>query len=399
MINIINKTDCCGCSACMQTCPKQCISMKEDEEGFLYPIINTENCINCHKCEYVCPLKKNNDSRIPLEVIAAKNKNENERINSSSGGVFILLAKYVLMNNGVVFGAVYDNLWEVHHGCATDLVGVQKMIGSKYMQSRIEETFKTAEFYLKEGREVLFTGTPCQILGLHSFLRKNYDNLLTVDICCHGVPSPGVWRRYLSDMIQKICVPKDKKDNCKKVEEDIGIININFRDKRKTGWKKYSLALNLKKDKKTFFYSETNRDDLYMQGFLKNLYLRPSCYDCKCKDGCSQSDITIGDFWGINKIIPNVDDDKGLSLVLINSEKGRKILHKLNMETWPFNFSIAKQTNRGLSSHIDLPSQRGKFFKLFNQNKTCSLSLIRRFTRVSKIRRLYHFVKSIIRHI
>ena len=199
MIKIQNKQDCCGCSACVQRCPKHCISMKEDEEGFLYPVVVETLCIDCGLCEKVCPIINRPEKLPVMKVLAVKNRNEEERMASSSGGVFIALAKKVIEQNGVVFGAVFDVNWEVKHTYSETLDGVKPMMGSKYVQSRIGESFSQAEGFLKEGRKVLFTGSPCQITALHNYLHKGYPNLLAVDFLCHGVPSPGVWRKYLEE--------------------------------------------------------------------------------------------------------------------------------------------------------------------------------------------------------
>ncbi len=199
MIHIKKKGDCYGCSACVQKCPKQCISLVEDGEGFLYPKVDTVGCIDCGLCEKVCPWINRPEKFPPKEVLAVKNRNETERMASSSGGVFIALAREVIGRGGVVFGAVFDEKWEVKHACAETLEDVRPMMGSKYVQSRIGDSYCQAERFLKAGRKVLFTGSPCQVAGLHAYLRKDYTNLLSVDFLCHGVPSPGVWRQYLGE--------------------------------------------------------------------------------------------------------------------------------------------------------------------------------------------------------
>ena len=195
-----NKEKCCGCGACAQKCPKQCISMLEDEEGFLYPHVDVENCVNCHICEKVCPFLNIQEQCEPLDIFAAVNINESERIDSSSGGVFVALAKYILNEDGVVFGAVFDKSWEVHHVYAETIEDVYPMMGSKYVQSRVENSFQDVDSFLKKGRKVLFVGSPCQVKGLLHFLKgKDVSNLLAVEFLCHGVPSPGVWRAYLNE--------------------------------------------------------------------------------------------------------------------------------------------------------------------------------------------------------
>ena len=201
MINIEDKKQCCGCSACVQRCPKQCIVMKEDEEGFLYPVADKDVCIDCNLCEQVCPVLRQREEREPLDVYAAFNKNEEVRMQSSSGGVFTALAESIIKEGGVVFGARFNEDWEVVHDYVETVEGLSAFRGSKYVQSRIGCTFSQAEQFLKQGRKVLFSGTPCQIAGLKLFLRKEYENLLSVDFICHGVPSPGVWRQYLNEFI------------------------------------------------------------------------------------------------------------------------------------------------------------------------------------------------------
>lgn len=204
MIDILDKKDCCGCSSCVQRCPKQCITLKEDNEGFLYPIVNKEICISCGLCEKVCPVLSQGEPRKPLKVYAAKNQDEEIRRQSSSGGVFTLLAEQVIREGGVVFGAIFDENWEVKHDFAETIEGLAPFRGSKYVQSRIDDNYKKAERFLNQGRKVLFSGTPCQIAGLKRFLRNEYDNLLTVDFVCHGVPSPGVWRQYLKETVARL---------------------------------------------------------------------------------------------------------------------------------------------------------------------------------------------------
>lgn len=229
MIEIRNKRDCCGCNACVQKCPQQCIGQSEDAEGFIYPQVDKARCVGCGLCEKVCPVINQNPKSKPLKVMAGRNGNEEIRMVSSSGGAFTLLAGEIIGRGGVVFGARFDENWNVVHSYTECTDGLAAFRGSKYVQSRIGETFSQAEKFLKQGREVLFTGTPCQIAGLRRFLGKEYDNLLSMDIVCHGVPSPGVWKEYLKQTTQNL--------------SPIGrIVGINFRDKR-TGWKEYSFSL------------------------------------------------------------------------------------------------------------------------------------------------------------
>lgn len=353
MINIIDKHNCCGCTACVQRCPKQCISSKVDEEGFIYPHVNLNECIDCHLCEKVCPLINHHNKIQPFDVLAVKNQNEDERIKSSSGGIFYAIAKEIIKKGGVVFGAVFNDNWEVVHTYTETIDGIRPMMGSKYVQSRINNCYKEAEFFLKSGRNVLFSGTPCQITGLHDYLRKEYPNLISVDFLCHGVPSPKVWQKYLDEKLNSLNLNSTIK-------------NIQFRDKKARGWKKFSFVIN-DDDKEnncneeSYLLSEFHKDNSFMKGFLSNVYLRPSCHNCKCKNGISHSDLTLGDFWGIELISPEFDDDKGISLVLVNSDKGKSLLYSLNIDTQRSSISIAKKLNGGFKEK-SIPHSKRKFF-------------------------------------
>lgn len=320
-----DKSNCCGCSSCVQACPKKCLEMLEDEEGFLYPHKNVQKCIDCGLCKKVCPIKQKFGKCEAKEIFAVKNEIDEERINSSSGGFFICLAKFVLSQKGVVFGAVFDTDFEVHHVAAKSMEELSGMLGSKYVQSRIESTYKETLEYLKDGRLVLFTGTPCQIKGLYSFLKnKRYSNLLTMDFLCHGVPSPGVWRQYLSETFK----------------------GINNRLLAAAG-------------KNTVLLSDIYYDNPYMKGFLSDIYLRSSCYECKCKNGESQSDFTIGDYWGAKEVDRGLDDDKGLSIVMINTDKGLDIFGSLSdlfFQRIPIEHAM--MLNGGFSEHVQCHPKR-----------------------------------------
>lgn len=313
MIDILNKKDCCGCSACVQKCPKQCISLKEDNEGFLYPQVNQQECISCGICKKVCPIINPNEKRTPLQIYAAINKNEEIRRQSSSGGIFTLLSEEILKEGGVVFGARFDENWEVKHDYTENVKGLVNFRGSKYVQSRIEDNYKKVETFLKQGRKVLFSGTPCQIAGLKRFLSKEYDNLLTVDFICHGVPSPKVWRLYLYETYRKIIKRGGKHTASSILSNSEGksqIEDICFRNKD-LGWKRYSFFLKLKltdiKGKRnTAELFEPYSENIFMKGFLSDLYLRPSCYQCTARSGKSGSDITIADFGIFNKLCLNL---------------------------------------------------------------------------------------------
>ncbi len=348
MITISNKKNCCGCGACAQGCPKQCITMSTDKEGFLYPKVDKDVCIDCGLCERVCPELNPNNEREPKNVLAAINKDESVRLRSSSGGVFYLLAEKFIKEGGVVFGARFDENWQVVMDYAETLEGVQAFMGSKYVQARTEKAFNDAKQFLQNGRKVLFSGTPCQIAGLSHFLRKEYDNLLTVDIVCHGTPSPKVWARYLDEVLRE----------CEKVKD------VAFRNKS-LGWRNFSFKLAYSEKDETLSIQSPAGKNPHMKAFLKNLILRPSCYDCKFKSGKSHSDITLADFWGIWNVNPQMDDDKGTSMVFTNSEKGESAFGSLKIDTVESDYETAKKYNSACwKSPVPHP-KRSEFFSKF----------------------------------
>lgn len=309
MITIKDKSKCCGCFACMNICPKNAIIMQEDEQGFKYPKIDKDKCVNCNLCEKVCPIINNKKNDFKQKVYAVINKNEKERLDSSSGGIFILLAKEIIKRNGIVFGAAFDKEFKVNHIGVEKEEDLIKLQGSKYLQSNINDTYKKAKMLLEKDRYVLFTGTSCQIEGLKSYLRKDFEKLYTQDIICHGVPSPKVWKKYLE--YQK----NQHKEN---------IRNISFRNKDK-GWILYQTKILF--DTKT--YSNPLNKDLYMKAFLKNICLRDSCYNCSFKNKYRNADITLADYWGVNNIHPKMDDNKGTSVIIVNSKKGEELFNNI----------------------------------------------------------------------
>lgn len=231
MINITNKEKCCSCGACVQKCPKKSIELCADEEGFAYPLVNQGSCIDCGICEKVCPEQKITSATKPITVYGAINPIDSVRLRSSSGGVFFSIANAILQREGVIFGAKYDDNWQVVIGYADSVKGVESFCGSKYVQAQVGDSFVNCERFLKIGRQVLCSATPCIISGLLLYLGKKYDNLLTIDLACHGVPSPSVWSDYLDEEINFHC-----NDNIPNPKTSIN--DVRFRDKT-NGWKKY----------------------------------------------------------------------------------------------------------------------------------------------------------------
>lgn len=377
MLEIKDKKKCCGCEACVQRCPVQCISMRSDVEGFLYPNINQTICINCNVCEKVCPEINQSEIRRPLKVYAAKNPDELIRLSSSSGGIFTMLAEQILKENGVVFGARFNEKWEVEHGYTDIQDGVAAFRGSKYVQSRIGDNYRQVEDFLRKGRKVLFSGTPCQVAGLKRFLHnKEYDNLLTVDVVCHGVPSPLVWRKYLEETIRPKGVT-GKNTVLSSLNTMPVITGISFRDK-KLGWKKFGFEIRssaseadensvLKSGihKERIYLYESLDKNLFMQGFLKNIYLRPSCYACSFRSGKSSSDITVADYWGIHRHYRLFDDDKGVGLVLVNTLHGAEVYSRLSVDGFETPYKHAFYGNQAMERDCSMPKYRDEFWKIF----------------------------------
>lgn len=385
MIRIVDPSRCCGCSACVQRCPKQCISLREDAEGFLYPEVDASLCVDCGLCEQVCPELHPDAERQPLQTFAAVNPDAGVRLASSSGGVFTALAEQVIDAGGVVFGAAFDAHWEVRHRCATTREELAAFRGSKYVQSVIGDTFLQTERFLKSGRRVLFSGTPCQIAGLRRFLRRDYDLLLCVDFICHGVPSPGVFRAYLAEEMTKLArqgekkysfafstIPSIPKADALAARLGCRIEDIRFRDKT-NGWKKFSFALSLSKasaagEKIQFCALNSFTENAFMQAFLRDLILRPSCYACPAKCFRSGSDLTLGDYWGVEREAPHLDDDGGTSLVFANSGRGEQFLSSLPFAFHSQPFSRVHAHNPSITASVNRSINRKFFFMMLSRS-------------------------------
>ena len=343
-MNICDLEKCTGCSACINTCNHESIKMTENQQGFLYPLIDESKCIQCNLCRQVCPANYPSKPNNNLHVYAALVKDDAERAKSTSGGIFACLAKKVLKSGGFVYGAILDKDLVVRHVEAHTLEELEQQRNSKYVQSDIGFTYQLAKKRLNNGEQVLFSGTPCQIAGLRNYLKKDYPNLLTIDILCHGVPSPGMFRKYV------------------KSEEEIAgdkMQSMLFRSKV-VGWKKTFCV-------RTFDNGvEADWGDTFVPGFLKNYYLRESCYSCDYATDKRQGDITLGDYWGYQESAPDFieDDDKGISLVIINSEKGQHAFNNIRKE---ITFAVrtmddAKRGNPVLYKPCDKPENYSAFW-------------------------------------
>ena len=351
-IELNYKEDCCGCTACKSICPQNAIEMEEDEEGFLYPTINKDKCINCGLCKKTCPIiNKNEKNEKEQKAFIINNKNDEIRRESTSGGAFTPIAEYIINKGGVVFGATFDNNYNVIHTYVDKAEELYKFRGSKYVQSDLKDTFKEVKKFLDNNRYVCFSGTPCQIEGLKKYLGKEYSELITVDIVCHAVPSPLVWKKYLKFI-------KSKYKNAK-------IKKILFRDKSKYGYK-YS-TMTIKGD--NIDYSQGVETDPYLRAFFGDLSDRPSCYNCKFKKQYRVSDLTIWDCFEPERFKKELDDDKGTTRILIHSNKGKELFDNIK-DNFTYIEVKPEELTKGVKEmfkSVKMNKKRTAFFEDINQ--------------------------------
>ena len=313
MIEIKEKKDCCGCTACMNICPVKAIEMKEDVEGFLYPVVRKDKCINCGMCERVCPiLNQIKEKKKDQNAYAVNNKNVEIRKESTSGGAFSAISIAILEKGGAVYGAAFDKKYEVIHKKIEDKSELKQFRNSKYVQSNLNNVFKEIKELLENDRWVCFSGTPCQVEGLSRFLNKEYEKLLLVDVVCRAVPSPKLLRKYLEYI-------KTNKLNNEEISQ------VLFRDKSKYGYK-YT-QMTIKGHKK--IYQEGVETDPYLRAFFKGYSIRPSCLDCRFKKRYRISDITMWDCFNIEELDKKLDDNMGTTRILIHSKKGKEIFNEI----------------------------------------------------------------------
>lgn len=379
MIKIADKSKCTGCSACANACPKNSIKMLPDELGFLYPNVDLNSCINCGLCEKTCPVLSNNNlDRKIQKAYAVRCKDLNIRMNSSSGGVFSLLGLKILDEEGVVYGAALNESLQVNHFAAKSLQELIPLRGSKIIQSSIGYVFQDVKNELLSGKKVLFTGTPCQIFGLHNYLGKQYNNLITQDIICHGVCSPVLFEKYIS-------YKKDKHGS--------GIRSIRFRDKN-TGWRNYSVSICYDNGDSTVV--PHGKDEL-MRAYLKNYALRPACYSCCYKGMNRASDITLADFWGAEHFVSKFDDDKGISFVICRSDIGNSYIKSILNETdsEEVNYSDVVKYNMSAEVSSKQPTDNDLFCKSISSMPFNNL--IETFCKVSLTTKLKRTIKSVLK--
>lgn len=349
MINHLNGTQCTGCMACVQKCPQNCIEIKFDPEGFQIPVIIAEKCIDCHLCERTCPQLNPVELKQCTHAYAARVKDTSILKQSTSGGVFAAAALEILGSGGIVFGVEMTSEGKVQSTWIQSRDELFKLQGSKYVQAEVGNTYVKAKEFLNAGREVLFSGTPCQIAGLRKYLSRDYDNLYTIDLICHGVPSQELFRAYWKWM--------EKKHRQK-------LHRWSFRDKNVDGWE---LADQLSFENKTV--SQREMLDHYTLAFLKGSIYRESCYECRYAQGDRTGDLTLGDYWGIKKIHPDFFSPNGVSAVLVNSVQGEKLMSRIGpkLELIESSLEWMQQENGNLKAPSARPKERDTIYVNLHQ--------------------------------
>ncbi len=348
MAILCHKHECCGCTSCASVCPQNCISMAADSEGFFYPSVNASKCINCHLCTKVCPVLAPLHGVKAKGVFAAHCVDNSIVKRSSSGGIFSVLAQDVISRHGVVYGAQYDDEMNVIFSHAYTEKDLSKFRGSKYVQARVKDCYQDVKLKLQQGIDVLFTGTPCQIAGLKSFLRKPYDNLFAAEVVCHGVPNEKVWHMHLQAV--------------KATQLSNGEVNTVLFRYKEDNWRNYKICY-VTRDGKS--YVTPRGEDAFFRGFVKCLYSRPSCEKCPFKNGASGADLTLGDLWGVEKLLPDGGNPIGESLVIVNTNKGMEWLKGCSGKLLMTNIRLADAMtyNEGLRE-LALPHRnRDSFFQ------------------------------------
>lgn len=350
MIQITDKTKCCGCNACADICPKKSITFKTDIEGFWYPEVNKDTCIDCHLCEKVCPILKPAEhiTRYKTPVVyAAYTKDEQIRMDSTSGGIHSMLAEEIYSRNGYVGGAIYNEDHTVNHIISNNPQHLDEIRSSKYLQSSMEGQYNEIKTLLQAGEQVFYCGCPCQIHALYKFLKRDYDNLTTCDFICRGVNSPKVFLKYM-EMLERMYNAKATK--------------IKFKAK-KWGWHNFSMRVNFSNGEE---YCQDRHNDLFFIGYLEHgNFTRPACYNCKFKGFPQKADITLADFWGIENLDKSMDQDKGTSLVMINSDKALQLFNDIQEKiiAKPFTIDEARQGNQAMDASLkSMENNRGIFF-------------------------------------
>lgn len=344
-----NDTNCYGCRACQMSCPARAIEMLPNNEGFLYPVLDLSKCIKCNICETVCPFE--NSSGIiknPTATFVCQNSNESDLMISSSGGVFLAVSRYILSINGYVCGCIFDSNMSAKHIITNEFSEIKKMCGSKYVQSDLTNTYPQIKDLLEKKQTVLFTGTPCQVAGLQCYLKKDYSNLFTMDLICHGVPSPMLLKAYL--------------ESCRGTVHE-----LRFRDKQLNGWgPKGSITIEKKGRTCTERISPYN-NSYYQMYYINNNVNRCSCYECQYAQQGRVGDISAGDFWNNSEHYNKHACEKGLSALMVNTEQGRLLIDNVDLVLMPIDYDSIAKGNPNLSKPNHKPESRDSFYSRLDE--------------------------------
>ena len=332
---VLNLEKCTACGACAQKCPKKCIELKSDDNGFLSPVINATECIECGLCEKVCPIDDQTTEVKTPEAYACANVEDSLLAQATSGGVFGAIAIYVLEQGGVVYGCAYTGHLKATHIRVDNKDDLSKLFGSKYVQSNTLNTYKECEEDLKSGKQVLYSGTPCQIAGLKKYLQKEYSNLLTVDLVCHGVASQAYFDKFI-ELLEK--------------EEGAICTNYSFRSKKNSGWSVAGIASFKSNNGRSFDKKQYYFSNYYYYYYLGCSIYRESCYSCRYANLNRVGDFTLGDFWGAEGLDVPFNVEKGCSLVLLNSDKAILLFEKLNLHKHQVSLDVATKYNKQLAT-------------------------------------------------
>lgn len=368
MIDKVSVQECTLCGACVNACRTDAISFSKPYLDFYYPQVKEDICIHCNQCEQACPILGNKgkpDEGYPV-AFAAKSENDSMRMRSSSGGAFYELASQMLRDGGYVCGAVFDDEFHVKHILSNAKEDILRMMGSKYAQSDVGYCYREIKDVLEKGYKVLFSGCPCQVAGLRTFLGKEYPNLLLVELICHGIPSDQMLQTYIG--------MQERKYGAK-------LTRMEFRNKKK-GWHNSSVRMEFENHR---IYSIPYTADAHTIGFLRNITLKSSCYDCHFRNFTAGSDIIMGDFWGAEVELPE-DDNKGISAILVNSGKGMDIIDRCNLALTPANVETVIKYNKNLLCSAAPSPQRSSFYASADTNGL--EEAIRRYLEESAIQKL-----------
>lgn len=377
-----DKTNCCACGACVNVCPKDAVSMKEDQCGFLYPMIDTQKCVGCGRCKKVCSYQNEKEMNHPLQTWAAVAKNQDLLMNAASGGVFSALADSILKEGGIVCSAAFEKDFTLRHILINQRTDLSRLRGSKYTQSSTGYVFREIKKQLLDGRKVLFCGTPCQVAGLRSYLSKDYDGLITIDLICHGVPSNKMFKDYIHYF---------------ETEKNVKIDQFTFRDK-KISWGKNGSTIVSSGKRYNLFESAQS----YFFFFAYSLIMRSNCYSCKYACSHRPGDITIGDFWGIQREHPEylkngmIDESKGVSVIIANTEKGTQFIkaHQDLFVLYDSTFEKAARGNAQLNAPTKRLPQREVYLDIYRRDGWKSIE--ETFRKKRGIKRYSGYVKSLV---